>query len=88
MNLANKLLENCKNMPNKICLIQGQRKMTYKDIYDKVSNFTKYLEDNGIKKNDKVLVLVPMSIELYITLISIWAIRSGSLFYGCWLYKK
>lgn len=74
MNLVYKLVENYNKMPNKICLIQNNEKITYQELYSKVSNFKKYLESKGIKKGNKVLVLVPMSIKLYVTLLSIWSI--------------
>lgn len=80
MNLAYKLLENYNKMPNKICLIQDDEKITYKELYNRVSNFKKYLESKGIKKGNKVLVLVPMSIELYVTLLSIWSIGATPCF--------
>lgn len=79
-NLASKLIQNCEKMPDKICLIQKDRKVTYKDLYNMVSNFKDYLEEQGIKKGQKVLVLVPMSIELYVTLIAVWTIGAVPCF--------
>ena len=63
MNLANKLVEKYNKMPNKICMIQNDRKITFKDLYFKVVNFKTYLEEQkGIKKGQKILILIPMSI--------------------------
>lgn len=80
MNLAYKLVGNYNKMPDKICLIQNDEKITYQKLYSRVSNFKKYLESKGIKKGNKVLVLVPMSIELYVTLLSIWSIGATPCF--------
>ncbi len=88
MNLANKLLENYAKNPNKICIIQGNEKITYRELYNKVSNFKKYLENKGIKKENKVLVLVPMSIELYVTLIAIWSIGATPCFMDAGFIKN
>ncbi len=79
-NLVGKLIQNCEKMPDKICLIQKWRKVTYKDLYKMVSNFKEDLEKKGIRRGQKVLVLVPMSIELYVTLLSIWAIGAVPCF--------
>ena len=79
-NLAEKLIENYKKMPDKICLIQNDKKITYKDLYNMVSNFKRYLEKNKIKKGQKVLVLVPMSIELYVSLLAVWSIGAVPCF--------
>ena len=88
MNLAYKLLENYKNMPDKICLIQNNEKITYKDLYNKVANFQKYLKEQGIKKGNKVLVLVPMSKNLYVTLLSIWSIGAIPCFMDAGFIKN
>lgn len=88
MNLANNLLKNYENMPNKICLIEKKEKITYKELYSKVAKFKKYLEKKEIKKGDKVLVLVPMSIDLYVTLISVWAIGATACFMDAGFIKN
>lgn len=88
MNLAYKLLNNYKNMPDKICLIEEKEKVSYDELYKRVSRFKKYLEGKGIKKGQKVLVLVPMSIDLYVTLISIWAIGATACFMDAGFIKN
>lgn len=88
MNLAYKLIQNYEAIPNKICLIQKGNKVTYKELYKQVANFTKYLESKGIKKGSKVLVLVPMSTELYVTLISIWSIGAEACFMDAGFIKQ
>lgn len=88
MNLAYKLLNNYKNMPNKICLIEGKEKITYEELYIRVAKFKNYLEERGIKKGQKVLVLVPMSIDLYVTLITIWSIGATACFMDAGFIKN
>ncbi len=88
MNLANKLIQNCDKSPNKICLVQKNDKITYSDLYKKVANFKIYLESQKIKKGDKVLVLMPMSIELYVSLISIWSIGAIPCFMDAGFIKS
>lgn len=79
-NLASKLIENCEKMPDKICLIQKEKKVTYKELYQMVSSFKNYLEKQKIRSGQKVLVLVPMSIELYVILLSVWSIGAVPCF--------
>ena len=88
MNLAYKLLNNYKNMPNKICLIEGKEKITYEELYIRVAKFKNYLEERGIKKGQKVLVLVPMSIDLYVTLITIWSVGATACFMDAGFIKN
>ena len=80
MNLSNNLIENYKKIPNKICLIIKDRNIKYIELCKKFSIFKKYLETKNIKKGDKILVLVSMSIELYVTLLSIWSIGATACF--------
>lgn len=87
-NLASKLIKNCENMPDKICLIQKDTKITYSELYNMVSNFKTHLEIKGIKKGQKVLVLVPMSIELYVTLLAVWAIGAIPCFMDAGFIKS
>ena len=88
MNLANNLLKKYEELPDKICLIQGNKKNTYKDLYNKVARLKKYLEKKGIKKGDKILVLIPMSIELYVTLLAIWSIGAVACFMDAGFIKN
>ena len=64
MNLANQLIINYNHLKNKTCLVDEKERITYKDLYERVASFSKYLRDIVLKKGDKVLALVPMYIEL------------------------
>lgn len=88
MNLANRLVENCNKSPNKICLIQKDEKISYKELYNRVANFKSFLESKSIQKGDKVLLLVPMSIELYVSLIAIWSIGAIPCFMDAGFIKN
>lgn len=87
-NLANKLVENYEKMSAKICLIQNERQVTYKDLYNMVSNFKDYLEHAGIRKGQKVLVLVPMSTQLYVTLLAVWSLGATPCFMDAGFIKS
>lgn len=87
-NLAKKLIQNYEKMPDKICLVEKSKKLTYKDLYNSVSNFKDCLKEKGIKKGDKVLVLVPMSSELYVTLLAVWALGATACFMDAGFIKS
>ena len=80
MNLAVRLAKNYMEKEDKICLVQGDRKVTYKELYENVARFENYLKTKGIEKGDRVLVLVPMSIELYVTLLASWSLGAIPVF--------
>lgn len=83
-NLASKLVEKYDKLKNKKCLTP----ITYMELYYMVVNFRKYLVKKGIKKNQKILVLTPMSIELYVTLISLWSIGAIPCFMDAGFIKN
>ena len=87
-NLAEKLIHNYENNSDKVCLVQANEKLNYKELYEKVCGFKKVLIKNGITKGSKVLVLVPMSIELYVTLISLWTIGATPCFMDAGFIKS
>lgn len=88
MNLANNLVNNYENMPEKVCLMQNDTLVTYSDLYKEVSNFADYLKKKGIKKGSNVLVLVPMSKNLYVTLLAIWSIGATACFMDAGFIKN
>lgn len=88
MNLSQRIIENYENFPNKIALIQKNEEITYKELYFKIANFKEYLKNQGIEKGNKVLVLVPMSIELYVTLFSLWSIGATACFMDAGFIKN
>ena len=87
-NLADILIQNYNKIPNKICLIEDNKKIDFAELYNKVCSFKEYLISKGIKKNYKVLILVPMSIELYVTLLSIWSIGAIPCFMDAGFIKS
>ena len=60
-NLAGSLVENFEKHSRHVCLIEGEWKLNYKELYEKVTAFRQVILDNGITRGSKVLVLVPMS---------------------------
>lgn len=87
-NLVNKLIENYEKNPEKICLIQNEEKISYKDLYNKVLNYKEYFEKEGIKEKQKILVLVTMSAELYYCLLAIWSIGAIPCFMDAGFIKN
>ena len=87
-NLAGSLIRNFEIKPDKVCLVQEGQKITYKNLYEKVVAFKHVLKEKGITKGSKVLVLVPMSIELYVTLISLWSIGAIPCFMDAGFIKS
>ncbi len=64
-----------KTQPNKVAIIfeadDGTvTKVTYKELYHKVCQFSNALKAQGIKKGDRVLIYMPMSVEAVVAMQS------------------
>jgi len=53
-------------VPSRDALIFKDRHVCYKELFERTSAFSKRLQSHGVKKHDKVLVLIENSIEFYI----------------------
>ncbi|MCK4543945.1 AMP-binding protein [candidate division WOR-3 bacterium] len=83
---------------NKTALIQPERKcfsnkirynrLNYSDLRCFVGSYTKTLKKRGIKKGDRILVVIPFSFELYIAIISILGLGATAVFVEPWMMKK
>ena len=87
-NLAEKLILNYDKNPEKIILIQDEKKLAYADLYLRVVLFKNYLKNKGLKENSKVLILQTMSIELYVILLSVWSIGAIPCFMDAGFIKN
>ncbi|MBS3915058.1 MAG: AMP-binding protein [Bacteroidetes bacterium] len=62
---------------NRIALIHGKNKITYSEMESRIRAAERSLRNCGIQKGDRILVFVPMGIELYIAVLAIF--RMGAV---------
>lgn len=83
MNLASRLDEIAHSHPNFPALIQGSRQtsktVSYKTLSDRVQHKATVLKTAGLKKGDLVLMLQPMSIDLYASILAVFRIGATVL---------
>ena len=84
MNLAELVDAQARERPNQTALIDGregrERILSFKDLAMRIDACARALSDAGIGMDARVLVLVPMRAELYITLAALWKIGATALF--------
>lgn len=88
MNIVNLFLEAAGQNPNKIALIHKGKEITYGELKEKVLKQVAYLQTKKIQAGDKVLVYIPMSIDLYIMLLAIFYNGSVAVFIDEWANKE
>lgn len=66
-----------KKWPNITAFICEDKSITYSDLYKYSVNFTKRLQEEGLKPKDKAILLYENSIEFFIAYFGIW--QSGTI---------
>lgn len=88
MNIVSKLFKTGNINKEKMAIIDGEHSITYEELLNATMNLSRKLSNVGIKKGDKVVVLVPMSAKLYITLSAIWTLGGEPVFFDVFAGKE
>ncbi|MAA78915.1 MAG: hypothetical protein CL916_06615 [Deltaproteobacteria bacterium] len=77
-NIADLLLQKAQEHPDTIAIVfpheKGDIKYTYAQLQEKVWTFMQELRENNIQKNDRVVILFPVSVQLYTLIAAIYSI--------------
>lgn len=63
---------------NKSAIVFNNQTLTYESFNNKINQLARYLEEQGVKSQDNVLILADKSIELYISIMAI--LKLGALY--------
>lgn len=75
--------------PERIALIEKSgRTYTYKELKNYITGARSALVKKGVKKGSKVLVFVPMSLELYALLEALFSLGATAIFLDPWMKGK
>jgi carnitine-CoA ligase len=55
--------ERARRTPDKACLVMNDRRLTYADVDAEANRWARGLQSRGIRKGDRVLVMIPSGIE-------------------------
>jgi len=83
------LFLNCtEKYPDQVAIVYRDASVTYQDLRRDVEQTASYFQSKGIKPGDRVLVFVPMSIDLYRTVLALFYIGATAVFLDEWVSKK
>ncbi|MBC7865131.1 MAG: AMP-binding protein, partial [Bacteroidia bacterium] len=83
------LFENAsEKFPDKIAIIKGDKKISFGELQKQVSETAVYFSAKGIGKGDRVLVFVPMGIDLYRIVLALFKIGAVAVFLDEWVSKE
>lgn len=84
-NIVQLFVEAALKNPERIAIVHKSQKITYGKLLKEVRETGELYTGKGIAKGDKVLVFVPMSIDLYRTVLSLFYIGAVPVFLDEWV---
>lgn len=61
------------------------QRITFGELWDDVARFSSFLRHRGIANGDRAIVMVPMSVDLYVTLLGVLAAGAVAVFVDPWV---
>ncbi len=77
-----------KKNPGKTAINFKKNKISFGELEKQVTETAHYFLGKGIDKGDRVLILVPMSIDLYRVVLALFKIGATAVFLDEWVNKK
>lgn len=89
MNITSVFFEQAERAPEAIALIdRDNTKISYGKLADSVKATAGYLQKQGIHRGDRVLIFVPMSIDLYRNVLALFYLGATVVFLDEWVNQK
>lgn len=88
MNISSLFLNAAKDYPKNIAIIDKKRSIDYSELEREVLQTSAYFQKMGIIKGDRVLVFVPMSVDLYRIVLALFHCGATAVFLDEWVSKK
>lgn len=88
MNLTQLFINAADKYPNKKAIVEKNNSITFAELVNEVRSTAAYFEEKGIKPGDRVLVAVPMSIDLYRVVLALFYMGATAVFIDEWVNKK
>ncbi len=87
-NICKLFLEAASKYPKKTAIIDGDKQIDFRTLEKQVRETAGYFKKKGIKKHDRILIFIPMGIDLYRTVLALFYIGAGAVFLDEWVSKK
>jgi len=88
MNIAELFFEAAKQYPDRTAIIHKNAQISYGQLATEVEQSAAYFKKKGIKAGDRVLVFIPMSIDLYRIVMALFYLGATAVFLDEWVSKE
>src|SRR5262245_1755010 len=91
-NIAARLAERAERHPDRLAIAEARggskRRATFGELAERVAALAAGLEDRGVSAGDRVLLFVPMSIDLYVALLAVLHLGAVAVFVDAWAGRR
>lgn len=87
-NIADLFFAAATKHPETTAIVHKEKSISYKELAEQVSSTAAGFAKSGIQKGDRVLVFVPMSIDLYRIVLALFSMGAVAVFLDEWVSKK
>ncbi|MEY4903732.1 MAG: hypothetical protein RLZZ292_1547 [Bacteroidota bacterium] len=87
-NIVHLFYEAAKKYPNKAAIIYENQPISFAELEREVAKQAVYFQQKGIGKGDRVLIFVPMSLDLYRIVLALFSIGATAVFLDEWVSFK
>lgn len=87
-NIVELFAEAAEHNPEKTAIIHGQAAISFGELQRQINETAAFFQVKGIEKGDRVLVFVPMSIDLYRVVLALFKIGATAVFLDEWVSRK
>ncbi len=87
-NIVHLFYEAAKKYPNKAAIIYENKPISFAELEKEVRQQAAYFQQKGIGKGDRVLIFVPMSLDLYRIVLALFSIGATAVFLDEWVSFK
>jgi len=88
LNLVSVLEKRAERHPDRIAIMTGKEKVTFRELFDRVKNTAGFIKNQGLNEGDCILVYIPMSIRLYEILLAIFYSGMTAVFTDAWTTRN
>ena len=84
-NISHLFFRQSRIYPEKIAIIERNVQVSYGELFKQIKETEAYFRAKGIQKGDRVLVFVPMSIDLYRITLALFSMGAVAVFLDEWV---
>lgn len=84
LNIVGLFVEAAEQYPDRIAIIHRGKSIRYGQLLREVRRTASYFEKKGVRKGDRVLVFIPMSIDLYRIVLALFYVGATAVFLDAW----